>query len=269
MTAAIRAEFRKFFTTRMWWGMAIAMFVAGILFAVLFGFLLTTEPDPNAPPGQGVPTGSPTQIASSVYTAGLSVGYLLTLTIGVMQIGGEYRHKTISSTFLGVPKRARVMGAKVVALLGIGALYGLVSLVGSVIAGAIVLNARGYEPFPSGEVFRSLALSLLVLGLWALIGLGAGILIPNQVAALLISIGVAWIVEPLAGFGLSFWEWGRDNLAPYLPTQATNAIVSGVTQGGENSVQPLSWWAAALVLAGYAAVLAGFGSWRTVRSDIS
>ena len=25
MTAAIRAEFRKFFTTRLWWGMAIAM----------------------------------------------------------------------------------------------------------------------------------------------------------------------------------------------------------------------------------------------------
>jgi hypothetical protein len=269
MTAAIRAEFRKFFTTRMWWGMAIAMFVAGILFAVLFGFLLTMEPDPNTPAGQGPPTGSPTQVASSVYTGGLSVGYLLTLTIGVMQIGSEYRHKTISGTFLGTPRRSTVMGAKVIALLGIGALYGIISLLGSVIAGAVVLNARGFEPFPSGQVFRSLALSLLVLGLWALIGLGAGILIPNQVAALLISIGVAWIVEPLAGFGLSFWEWGREHIAPYLPSQATNAIVSGVTQGGDNAVQPLSWWAAALVLAGYAALLAGFGSWRTVRADIS
>lgn len=268
MTAAIRSEFRKFFTTRMWWGMAIAMFLAGIAFAVLFGFLLTQEPTAETQ-AQGVPTGSPEQIASSVYTGGLSVGYLLTLTIGVMQIGSEYRHKTITSTFLGVPKRAKVMIAKVVALLGIGAVYGLVSLVGSVLAGAIVLNARDFDPFPSNQVLRSLALSLLVLGLWALIGLGAGILIPNQVAALLISIGVAWIVEPLAGFALSFWAWGRDNIAPYLPTQATNAIVSGVTQGGNNAVQPLTWWVAALVLAAYAALLAGVGSWRTVRSDIS
>ena len=31
MTNAIKAEFRKFFTTRMWWGLAIAMFVAGAL----------------------------------------------------------------------------------------------------------------------------------------------------------------------------------------------------------------------------------------------
>ena len=46
-------------------------------------------------------------------------------------------------------------------------------------------------------------------------------------------------------------------------------MVNGVTQGGDNSAKPLAWWAGALVLAAYAAVLAGFGSWRTVRSDIS
>lgn len=268
MTAAIRAEFRKFFTTRMWWGMAIAMFVAAVVFAVAFGFLLTMPPSPEQE-AQGIPTGSPLQIANSVYTSGLQVGYLLTLVIGIMQIGSEYRHKTISGTFLGTPRRMKVMVAKVVALLGLGALYGLISLVGSVVAGAIVLNARGFDPFPGSEVFRTLALSLLVLGLWALIGLGAGILIPNQVAALLIAVGVAWIVEPLAGFGLSFWDWGRDHIVAYLPSQATAAIASGVVQTGENAAKPLVWWAAALVLAGYAAVLAGFGSWRTVRSDIS
>jgi ABC-type transport system involved in multi-copper enzyme maturation permease subunit len=270
MTAAIRAEFRKFFTTRMWWGMAIAIFFLGVALAVLFGFLLTQNSSaPAGGPGQGVPTGTPEQIANSVYTGGLGVGYLLTLTIGVMQIGSEYRHKTITSTFLGTPKRATVMGAKIIALLVLGALYGLLSLVGSVIAGSIVLKARGFDPFPTSGVFRTLALALLVLGLWALIGLGAGILIPNQVAALLISVGVAWIVEPLVVFGLSFWDWGREHLAPYFPSSATNAMVNGVTQGGGNQVPLLTWWGGALVLTAYAAVLAGTGSWRTVRSDIS
>ena len=268
MTAATRAEFRKFFTTRMWWGMAIAIFVAGAALAVLFGFLLTQPPSPQAQ-AQGVPSGTPEQVANSVYTGGLQVGYLLTLVIGIMQIGSEYRHKTITSTFLGTPKRAKVMGAKVLALLGIGAAYGLISLVGSVAAGAIVLNARGFEPFPSGEVYRTLALSLLVLGLWALIGLGAGILIPNQVAALLISVAVAWIVEPLAGVLLGLWDWGKDHVVEYLPSAATNAILNGVTQGGSDAAPRLEWWGGALVLALYAAVLAGFGSWRTVRSDIS
>ena len=31
----------------------------------------------------------------------------------------------------------------------------------------------------------------------------------------------------------------------------------------------LEWWAAALVLAAYAALLAGFGIWRTTRADIT
>ena len=31
MISAIRSEFRKFFTTRLWWGMAIAIF--GVTFA--------------------------------------------------------------------------------------------------------------------------------------------------------------------------------------------------------------------------------------------
>jgi len=41
--------------------------------------------------------------------------------------------------------------------------------------------------------------------------------------------------------------------------------------GGFNgeTVQTLSWWAGALVLAAYAAVMAGVGSWLTVRRDIS
>ena len=266
MIPAIRSEFRKFFSTRLWWGMAIGIFVAGAAFAALFGFLLTTEEAMAGGPN-GIPTGDATQVANSVYLGGLGVGYLLLLTIGVLQIGAEYRHKTITSTLLATPKRLRAMLAKVVALLGIGAIYGLISLVGSVSVGAIVLSLRDQDPFPSTAVLRALALSLLVLGLWALIGLGIGILIPNQVAALLIGIGVAWIVEPLLGFAMSFWEFGRENIAQFLPTGATNAVVNAV-QSSPDEVR-LDWWAAALVLAAYAALLAGFGIWRTTRADIS
>lgn len=263
MTAAIRSELRKFFTTRLWWGMAIAIFLAGAGFSALFGILLTSESGSQA----GGPTGDATQVANSVYTGGLSIGYLLLLTIGVLQIGSEYRHKTITSTFLSTPKRARAMGAKVVSLLAIGALYGLISLAGSVTVGAIVLTARDQDAFPSTEILRTLALSLLVLGLWALIGLGVGILIPNQVAALLIGVGVAWIVEPILGLLMTVWEFGREYIAPYLPSSATNAVLGAVQNNPDEN--RLVWWAAALVLAAWAAVFAGVGTLRTVRSDIS
>lgn len=44
MTAAIKSEFRKFFTTRLWWGMAIGVFLAGAAFAALFASL---DPPPR------------------------------------------------------------------------------------------------------------------------------------------------------------------------------------------------------------------------------
>ena len=265
MGNAVRSEFLKFFTTRLWWGMAIGIFVAGGLFAGFFAWAMSSGGATDQP---GAPQGTPTQIANTVYTSGMGVGYLLLLTIGVLMIGAEYRHKTITSTFLATPKRLQAMLAKVVALLVIGALYGLISIVSSVGVGATVLKLAGHDPFPSSEVFRTMALSLLVLGLWGLIGLGVGILIKNQVAALLIGIGVAWIVEPVAGLLLGFWDFGAEHIVKYLPSQATSAVVNSVTQGGQQ-VARLEWWAGALVLAAYAAVLAGFGIWRTLREDVS
>ena len=163
MIPAIRSEFRKFFTTRMWWGMAIAIFVAGGAFAALFTFVVN-QGTTGGPGGRPI-IGDDTQIANSVYTSGISVGYLLLLTIGVMSIGSEYRHKTISATFLATPKRTRAMLAKVVALIGIGAVYGLISLVGSVAVGAVGLHpdrpARlpvlGGRPLPGAQPARARA----------------------------------------------------------------------------------------------------------------
>lgn len=265
MTLAIRAELRKFFSTRMWWGMAIATFVAGAGLALLLAIVFTLD---SVKGQQGIPTG--VALSRQVFTGGISVGYLLTLAVGVMTIGAEYRHKTITSTFLANPRRTVVMAAKVVSLLVIGAFYGLISLIGSVVVGGATLALRGGQPFADSSIWRTLALALLVLGLWALIGLGAGILIPNQVAALLIAIGVAWIVEPIAGALLGLFSWGKD-ITPYLPTQASQAMLgTGGTFGPPSADSTaLSWWAAALVLAAYAVVMSGVGSALTVRRDIS
>ena len=206
-------------------------------------------------------------MVSTVYTAGLSVAYLLTLTIGVMSIGSEYRHMTITSTFLATPKRVHVMVAKVTSLLGIGVFYGLVFLIGSVGVGATTIAIKGYSPIPEvGTIARTLALSLLVLGLWALIGLGVGILIPNQVAAILIAVGAAWIVFPLGGVLLGFVSWGK-SVVPYLPSEATSAMVGALNSN--TNIELLSWWAGALVLVAYATLMAGIGSLLTVRRDVT
>lgn len=267
MSRAISAEFRKFFTTRLWWGMLIAVLVAGAGFAALFALLFTSDAVVGEG-GVGIPTND-ADLARTTFTSGIGVGYLLTLAIGVMTVGSEYRHKTITATFLAQPKRSVVLVAKSILLLALGAMYGIASLAASVGTGAIILTSRGHEPFGDPEIWRTLSLSLLVLGLWGLIGLGVGILIPNQVAALLIAVGVAWIVEPIIGAVLPLTDIGT-TIARYLPSQATNATldVQSVGFGGPVPGQ-LSWWGGALVLAAYAAIMALIGTLRTVRADIS
>jgi ABC-2 type transport system permease protein len=265
MGGAIKSEFRKFFTTRMWWGMAIGVFLSGALFALVFAVWVPGSRRGGG--GTAFPGLDNTAMVSTVYTAGLSLAYLLTLVVGVMSIGSEYRHMTITSTFLSTPKRVHVMVAKVTSLLGIGVFYGLVFLLGSVGVGATTIAIKGFPPFPEvGTITRTLALSLLVLGLWSLVGLGAGILIPNQVAAILIAVGAAWILEPLLGLLLGLVSWGR-TIAQYMPSQATSAMVGQVNASPD--VVLLSWWAGALVLVAYAAVLAGIGSLLTVRRDVT
>jgi hypothetical protein len=269
MGGAIKAEFRKFFTTRMWWGMAIGVLLSGALFAMIFAIWVpgSSQQSGGGNSGPKLPGLDNTAMVSTVYTAGLSLAYLLTLVVGVMSIGSEYRHKTITSTFLATPHRVSVMVAKVTSLLGIGVFYGLVFLVGSVGVGASIIAAKGFSPVPEvGAISRTLALSLLVLGLWALVGLGAGILIPNQVAAILIAVGAAWILEPLLGFLLGLVSWGP-TIVPYMPSQATAAMVGQIN--ATPNVHILSWWAGALVLVAYAAVLSGVGSLLTVRRDVT
>ena len=70
MTAAIRAEFRKFFTTRMWWGMAIAIFVAGARLRRPVRLHPHRASRPQRP--RRPATRHAAQIANSVYTGRLA-----------------------------------------------------------------------------------------------------------------------------------------------------------------------------------------------------
>lgn len=266
MGRAINAEIKKMLTTRLWWGMAIALFLCGALFALLMGLVLDGEENADA----GLPAMSPLQIATTTYTSGVGFGYAFLMVVGIMTIGAEYRHKTITGTLLAVPKRPQMIASKVIALLGFGAFYGLVFLLGSVALGGTILSARGLDAFPEpGTLVRNLALVLLVLGLWALIGLGLGVLIPHQVAAILVGVGIAFIVEPLLGFVVGRVSSGAD-VVKFFPSYATNAVLGGTSgEPGGMTVHLLSWWQGSLVLLAYAGVFVAIGTWLTNRRDVT
>ncbi|MET0934094.1 MAG: ABC transporter permease, partial [Mycetocola sp.] len=192
---AFQAEVAKILTTRIWWILAIILFVyiafvSGGLGA-LFGFL-SQAGDAEA---QGAP---PMEIlAPMLYGSVSTFGYVFPILLGALAVTGEYRHQMLTPTFLATPKRGLVLGAKSAALLLFGAIFGVVGVLASVGAGAGVLTLFGLDThLDSGDTWALVGRGVLALALWAVIGVGLGALIPNQVAAIVVILAFTQFVEP-------------------------------------------------------------------------
>lgn len=89
----------------------------------------------------------------------------------------------------------------------LGLLAGVVGLGACVAAASGVLAATG-SPSPLGDssTWAALARSCLGMGLWAVIGVGVGALVRNQVAAIVAVLAFSQFVEPLLRFGMAWWR---------------------------------------------------------------
>ena len=274
----VRAELRKYLSTRLSWAMPLAMFAMGAIFAALQGLVLAVIGEFPGADGTVIRPSEMFEdltLARMVYTGAIQMGYLLAMVLGILAMSGEYRHRTITSTLLAAPRRGRLISAKLVGLVAVVALNAVAFVAGSVLGGAIMLAVGDAAVFPEPAALLTTFLRMvLVLVLWGLIGFGLGVVIPNQVMALFVGVGVTLLVEPLLGFGLTFVEQLKD-AARYFPSQASMAtldLYDGVDPAAAQqlgSAEPLTWWVAALVLLGYALVMTVLGWVLTSRRDVS
>jgi ABC-2 type transport system permease protein len=249
MTRLIRAEFTKLRTTRLVYGLAAGM----AAFAVLTVVALMTTPDIEGNPALSADS-LPMFVAAPVTL--LSGAALL---LGILGVTGEFRHQTITQTFLVTPDRGRVVAAKLVAypLAGIALAVTTLAITAAVATGW--LAAKGITPSLSdARLARIVGVALLGAGLCALVGVGVGALVRNQVAAL---VGV--LVWVLLVEGLLMSLLNAPSLGRWLPSAAAAAAIT--SPGGAN----LSRLAGTLLLAGYALALALIGTRLVVRRDIT
>ncbi len=272
MIAAIRAETLKLLTVRMWWILLLILvgyvaFTAGLL-AGLFGGL-----GDQLAGSQGAPQLPADSLPPIVYSTATAVGYVIPVILGALAVTGEVRYQTLTPTFLAQPRRGLVIGAKVVVLAVAGALFGVAGAAASVGVGAPILTAVGVEPaLDSSETWLLVARMILAMSLWAVIGVGVGSLIPNQVASIVIVLAFTQFVEPILRLGTSIWDWTAA-IGKFLPGAASDALVGSsvfTSLGvGTTSVQTLEWWQGGLVLAGLGAVLVIAGYLTSWRRDVT
>jgi ABC-type transport system involved in multi-copper enzyme maturation permease subunit len=259
----VGTELLKLRTTRVWWGLLLT----GVLLAFLQSGLLAATAGLSLGQG-GPPSPAPTDPAMlrTIYTGGLNYGYVVTLSLGVLGMAGEYRHQTITPTLLAVPRRTRLVAAKFLAYLLAGLGYGVVFVLAGAVLGGVVIAARGY-PLGVGApgVVRAIALAALACAIWTTFGLGLGTLIRNQIVALLVGIAFAVLAGPLLGLALQAAHAGK--VAQYLPNQASAALVQPASAGFDQTLLP--WWGGALVLLAYGVAFAALGTVLTTRRDVT
>ena len=249
MIRLIRAEFTKLATTRLIYGLAAAMAAFAVL-TVVVG--VTTAGTQGNPPlsAHSLPmliAGPVTQLAGPA------------LLLGILGMAGEFRHQTVTQTFLVTPHRGRVVAAKLVAYPLVGIALALATLVFTAAVAAGWLAAKGITPsfWPWVGLGRMVGVALLGPALCGLVGVGIATLVRNQVAAL---VGVAVWVLVVEGLLMSLLN--IPSLGKWLPSAAAAAITS---PGGAH----LSRLGGTLLLAAYGLALALAGTRLVVRRDIT
>lgn len=262
MNAAFVSEWRKVTTTRMWWLLAIAMLGYMVFLGGAVGFSMTQDSASSGPPVGGL------QAAESVYTLAASLGYVFPLVIGALSMTGEFRHHTITPTLLAEPRRGVVLGAKLLVALVLGAAYGVVGTLGAVLGGAPLLALLGDGSYlTSSAVLTDLGFSVLALAVWAVIGVGVGSVLTNQVAAVVVILAFTQFVEPILRLGLGAVD-ALAGAGKFLPGAAAEALAGSSFYSTAGLAGILGRWQGGLVLLGYAVVLAVVGRLTTLRRDV-
>jgi ABC-2 type transport system permease protein len=190
-----------------------------------------------------------------VFQIGTRAGMLFAALAGALAITAEIRFGTIRPTFLVRPTRNPVVAAK----LAVGALTGLVfGLIAEALMATFAEIAFSLRDIPneltSGDYTRILLGGAAAAALWAILGVGMGALVRNQVGTLVGLFAWMFLVESVS-------EGFVPGVAKLMPGGAGLSLA-----GNEHK---LSIGVAALLLLAYSTAAAAAGWLTTLRRDVT
>jgi ABC-2 type transport system permease protein len=188
---------------------------------------------------------------------GAAAGAILVIVAGIIGMAGDWRFGQATQTFVTTPQRGRVVLAKGLTYMGVGALYGVAASAGATATAWGWYRANDIAlPLGRSAVWLTLLGCLAVSVLFGLVGVGIGAVARNQVAAIVAALGWHALVEPaLFAASPSVFKW--------LPGIASFSLRRQPADG------LLSMGPAAAVLVGFIGVFLAAGLWSVERDDVT
>ncbi len=261
--SAIHGELIRLLATRL----PLWTLLAAVCAGSITGLLALIGPENSTTPMPGIDT---TQGAGLVVGLGALLLFVPAL-IGTVAITSEYRHRTIGTTFLAVPRRGRVLGAKLAVYTVLGLLYGVVA---SVTAGLTLIGAAALRGVALGLSAEQLVVMLGQLAVastvYMVLGVGIGALARHQLLAIGIVLGYFYFLEHVL-----MLIPGVNALYPFLPGGATASLTrftfltDAIAEQTALTAAPLaSPLVGAAILVLYALLAAGAALLAPLRRDL-
>jgi ABC-2 type transport system permease protein len=200
---------------------------------------------------------------------GVLLGQALVAILAVVVISGEYSSGMIRTTLTAMPHRATAFAAKAITLTGVVAVAATAAVLGSLLAGRLILPRRGFTAarghpalsLTDGSTLRATAGSILYLTLIALLSLGIAALVRDSATSIGVILGLLYLPSLLSQvIGDPHWQRLLQQIAP---------MSAGVAVQATTSLHdlPLHPWAGLDVTAGWAAAALVAGGWLICRRD--
>ena len=239
MTNLIRGEAIKMRSTRT----ALGFLIAGVVLMLLVVLISTLAGSPDSANAK----------RDAITIAPVSI---LFVVFGVVGATGEYRHRTVAPAVLIAPDRLRLLLARALAYGATAAGVALVMLVMAFAVGIPLMAGNGGSSLEFSDYAWLVGGGLISAALSAILGVGFGALVGNQVAGVVSVLVYIFVIDGLIGVAWS-------ELIPYTLGTASSALE------GLDVDEAFGFPGSLAVVAVWTALFLGLGLLRESRREVT
>lgn len=216
----VHAEWIKLRSLRSTWYTLACLFVVGLGIALLAANG-ADKVYQSATPAERL-NWDPTRHSLTSYT----VAQLIIGVLGILVVTSEFATGLMRTTLTAMPRRHRVLAAKVVVAAAVAVVAGQVLMFAAFLSSQPIIGHRGVPHAGLGDphVLSAVIGGGLYLTAIALLAVGLGVLVRDTAGAITILVGVIFLIPAMAGL---FPSWIQ-GIFDYWPTLGAAAVLGTV-----------------------------------------